>query len=74
MASVLHTPVLTPDGITLQWSAVAGHTYQLQYAAHPGSTNWSNLGDPVVATNGLMQMLDAIGPESQRFYRVLLDP
>ncbi|MGB7769683.1 MAG: choice-of-anchor tandem repeat GloVer-containing protein [Verrucomicrobiia bacterium] len=66
------TPIrLTNGTITFAWNAVDGQTYQLQSINNLASTNWVNLGSPILATNAVMTTGDVIGPDSQRFYRVV---
>jgi uncharacterized repeat protein (TIGR03803 family) len=60
--------------IALNWTAVAGQTYQLQYRTNLVLGNWSDLGTPVIATNSLMTTIDASPVSGQRFYRVYLLP
>jgi hypothetical protein len=36
------------------------------------ATNWTNLGNAITATNGVITALDAVGPDPQRFYRAVL--
>jgi len=57
--------------VTLIWSTVASHTYQLQYTASLSPTNWINLGSGVLANNAFMTNTDSsFGSSPQRFYRV----
>jgi hypothetical protein len=58
--------------LTVTWSAAAGHSYQLQYKPSLTATNWTNLGNPITATNGFITTLDIVGPDPQRFYRAVL--
>jgi uncharacterized repeat protein (TIGR03803 family) len=58
--------------ITHKWSAVASRTYQLQYTTDLTSTNWTDLGGIITATNGIMSTTDVINSDTQRFYRVVL--
>lgn len=60
--------------LELAWNAVAGREYQLQ--SNPGldATNWTNSGLPIKATNAVVTARVSIGPERQRFYRVVLLP
>lgn len=74
MPLVFQTVMQTNGSLVLTWNAVAGQTYQLQYNSDLTSTNWNDLGSTVAATNGLMTVSDAIGPDPQRFYRVVLLP
>ncbi len=57
--------------LNLFWSTVAGQSYQLQYTTDLTSSNWSNLTNSMIATNGVMSLSDYLGPDSQRFYRVV---
>lgn len=57
---------------SLTWSAVAGQVYQLQFTASLDSSNWMDLGDTNVATDGIMSATDNTGSVAQRFYRIVL--
>ena len=74
MAPVLQTPAQTGQGLQLTWKAAAGQVYQLQSNPNLNSTNWTDLGPSILATNGVMSALDSPGPDAQRFYRVLVLP
>ncbi len=78
LLTVVARPVPTistsPGGITLTWSAITGQNYQLQYAVDLSSANWTNLGNVIHATNGVVSVADVIGTNGQRFYRVVLSP
>jgi hypothetical protein len=65
--------VTAPGGaVTFTWSAVAGAVYQLQYCTDLAQGNWSNLVSAITATNAVMSSSDSIGPDPQRFYRLLV--
>lgn len=72
---VIKTPTRTNGTVTLVWSAVAGQTYQVQYADDLTLNDWSDLTNSVVATNGLMTATDSngIASSAQRFYRIVLE-
>jgi glucose/arabinose dehydrogenase/plastocyanin len=57
--------------VTFTWTASLGDLYQLQYRNTLDQTDWTNWGPPLIATNSLMSSSDAIGPDPQRFYRVV---
>ena len=57
--------------IGFSWRAIAGQSYQVQYNAGLTPGKWSNLGNPMVATNGVMSASDTVSNSQQRFYRVL---
>lgn len=58
--------------LTLTWSATVGQTYQMLYKTNLNQTTWNNLNNALTATNPTMTTFDAIGPDPQRFYRILL--
>jgi Concanavalin A-like lectin/glucanases superfamily/Subtilase family len=69
------TSVTQTNGvIAFAWSALSGQNYQVQYKTNLAQTDWMNLGAPLTATNATTTASDAIGPEPQRYYRVLLVP
>jgi uncharacterized repeat protein (TIGR03803 family) len=74
MPPLLQSVSQTDSGVALSWSAVAGQSYQVQYTAGLDQTNWVSVGSPCTATNGTATACDAIGPDDQRFYRVVLLP
>ncbi|MCX6890684.1 MAG: S8 family serine peptidase [Verrucomicrobia bacterium] len=61
-------------GFTLNWAALAGYSYQVQYQTNLTEAAWLNLGSPVVATGSTAAVvcLDAAAPS--RFYRVFQLP
>jgi hypothetical protein len=65
---------LTGGGVSFNWTAVVGQSYQVQYTTDLTSGIWNNLGSGFMATNTLMTITDATGPDAQRFYRVVLQP
>jgi sugar lactone lactonase YvrE len=62
----------TNDRIELMLSAAPGQTVQLQYSSDLTSTHWTNLGDPITATNGTISATDTPGPDQRRFYRAIV--
>jgi len=65
----------TSDGdFTLNWSALLGRAYQVQFRTELTQTNWTSLGSRRTATNATMSALDSEPADLQRFYRVLLLP
>lgn len=57
----------------LQWNAIVGLRYQVQYKQDLNLPNWSNLSASFSATNSTATALDPSGATT-RFYRVLLLP
>src|SRR5262249_8789767 len=61
--------------IAVSWSSVAGQNYELRSSGALSAANWTNLGDPITASDGTMTAFDDLGPNPpQRFYRVVLLP
>ena len=63
--------VVAPAGkaFVFAWSAGPGEGFQVQYNTDL-SSNWSDLGGPIDATNSTMLFSDQVGVNHQRFYRV----
>ena len=65
----------TGTTLTLTWSATVGQIYQMLYKTNLNQPTWNNLNNSLTATNLMMTTFDALGPDRQRFYRILLtDP
>jgi hypothetical protein len=62
------------NSLAFTWSAMVGRTYQLQFSTNLTRTNWVNLGTAMIATNSTVSASDTLGPDPQRFYRVVLLP
>jgi hypothetical protein len=57
--------------VTLTWSTVSGHTYQLQSATDLNPANWTNMGAAINATNATVTTPNVAGTNLQQFFRVL---
>jgi uncharacterized repeat protein (TIGR03803 family) len=68
------TVAQTGATLTMTWSATVGQSYQMLYKTNLNQPAWNNLNDALTATNLIMTTSDAIGPDQQRFYRILLLP
>jgi hypothetical protein len=73
-AVVFQSAILNSNFIDFTWSAPPGLSCQVQYNTNLASTNWLALGPSQTATNGVLSASDAIGPEAEKFYRVLVVP
>lgn len=71
-APVLQSVTGTGGMVTFTWSAVVSAVYQLQCRTNLVQGNWSNLGSAITATNTVISAADSIGPDPQRFYRLLV--
>ena len=58
LAPVFRAAQTTSGGFSFERSAVSGQQYQAQYKTSFSSTDWSDLGSPVIATNGVMSARD----------------
>ena len=59
--------------VTLQWSAISGRTYEVQYKPDLNGTNWIHL-DSITAGGNTESILDTATTAPQRHYRVVLQP
>lgn len=71
-APVLQSVTRTSGTVRFTWNAVISAVYQLQYRTNLVQGGWSNLGNVITATNTVIPASDAIGPNPQRFYRLLV--
>ena len=70
-APLFRTPVVTTNSqIILTWITPLGENWQLQYKTNLNQINWINIGSALTASNTVMSVTDAIGSDTQRFYRV----
>ena len=66
---------LQPSGaLSLTWIPLPRRIYQVQFTTDSGSTNWTNLGDPIIATNSPMVIPVQPTGDVQRFFRITLLP
>lgn len=61
-------------GLKLTWKPLPNRHYQVQYSTDLSSTNWTNLDNPLSATNSPMTYMVQPAGDSQRFFRVVLLP
>jgi hypothetical protein len=59
------------SAVTFSWQTTPGVGYQVQYTTNLASTNWLDLGAAITASNGVTTASDNLGPDPQRFYRVV---
>jgi hypothetical protein len=60
--------------LLLNWSALPGFSYQLQYTTNLAPPLWTNSGVPIVATKGIVAATNIMSTDPQRFYRLVLSP
>jgi len=56
------------------WTATPPQIYQVQATTNLSSGIWTNFGNAVTATNGIMGASEVIGTNRQKFYRVIMSP
>jgi hypothetical protein len=74
-ASILPVSVnlqISGTNLLLNWSAVAGQSYQLEYKDDPGAPTWTPLGSPVTGTGETLTLTNNFGASPQRYFRLRL--
>ena len=69
---VFQSVMATGGTVTFTWNAVTNVVYQLQYCTDLVQGDWNDLGTAITATNAVMSATDSLGPDPQRFYRLLV--
>jgi hypothetical protein len=64
----------TNGTVDFTWNAMWGQPYRVQTSTNLSQTNWINLGGVITTTNPVATLSDVIGPDPNRFYRVILVP
>ena len=64
----------TGGAITFSWATSPGVNYQVQYRTNLAQGTWQNLGSAFTATSATLSASNSMGPDPQRFYRVLILP
>ena len=67
----LNIQTLGPN-LILNWSGVAGQTYQLEYKDDLTAPSWMPLGSPVTGNGGALATTNNFGSAPQRFFRLRL--
>jgi hypothetical protein len=65
---------LSDGTLSLTWGATLGQSYQIQFTADLSSGSWTNLDNPVTATDSTVTVSESIGGGSAQFYRLVLAP
>jgi len=70
---VLPNPAVGTGSVTVQWLAVSGKTYRLQFKNSLSDARWSDIAGDVTASGATATKVDSAATNpSGRFYRVLL--
>jgi uncharacterized repeat protein (TIGR03803 family) len=72
----VQAPVLQPlaqsNQLNVSWNAWAGYSYAVMYETNLTGSNWFPLTTNTPQINGTTSFSDPIGPDTQRFYEVIL--
>jgi hypothetical protein len=60
---------VTSSNLTLNWTAIPGHSYRVQERPDLGATEWADLGGDVTASASTASQTDVL-PATNRLYRV----
>jgi len=63
---------ISGTNIFLNWSAVPGQTYQLEYKDDLTAPTWTPMGDPVTGTGGTLIITNNFDDSPQRFFHLRL--
>jgi hypothetical protein len=63
---------ISGTNLFLNWSGVAGQTYQLEYKTNLTDPAWTLLGSPVTGSGGTLTLTNNFGASPQRFFRLRL--
>jgi photosystem II stability/assembly factor-like uncharacterized protein len=72
--ALLQTTARTGNSFDISWNSTSNLTYQLQYQTNLLSPNWINLGSPITGSGPSITVTNTIGPDRQRFYRIMISP
>ncbi len=68
-------PVISSNGVSISWSAIAGLTYRVQFKNNLTDISWSDLPGDIAATNIVALKLDSAAvTNATRFYRIIALP
>jgi uncharacterized delta-60 repeat protein len=72
-APVFHSPNFSIGNFGLQWTAISGRTYRVQFRTNFSSGDWMDLLPDILASTNSVSMADPL-TGTNRFYRVILLP
>ena len=70
---VLNSTTVAGGNISFNWDAIPNDSYQIQSTTNLDA-GWTNVGSPIVATNGVMSVSLPTGSAPQGFYRIIKLP
>jgi hypothetical protein len=68
------TIAVSNDAVSLNWSALEGRSYSVEYKNSLSDSQWTALVTNVLATNNSASATDVVGTNTQRLYRIVLEP
>ncbi|HTV60972.1 MAG TPA: hypothetical protein VMH30_00230 [Verrucomicrobiae bacterium] len=69
------TPKLSAGQIVLSFTIQSGYTYEMQYANSLANPTWTQVsGSALITGTGATNVVDTIGSNGSRFYRLLIQP
>jgi hypothetical protein len=73
-APPIPAPAITSGtNFSINWGALSGESYQVQFTTNLVPSNWINLGNVLsITTNGTLSASDLISTNAQRFYRIIM--
>ena len=60
--------------IAVGWESLSNRVYQVQCSSDWAATAWTDLGAPVAGTGSTVWVVDSVGGQLHRFYRVVKLP
>ena len=60
--------------VTLNWNAISNRAYDVEFKNDLSELNWTPLATNIVATGDTASASDAVGTNTQRVYRIVLQP
>ncbi|HEY2082665.1 MAG TPA: delta-60 repeat domain-containing protein, partial [Verrucomicrobiae bacterium] len=72
-APVFKAPTFSSGNFGLQWTAISGRTYRVQFRTNLTSGDWTDLLPDIVASTNSVSMADPL-TGTNRYYRVILLP
>ena len=71
---IIQSLSVTDATAVLNWTAIPGNAYSVQYQDSPDSNDWETDGPPVMAGSSIATITNLLNGATQRFYRVFLNP
>jgi hypothetical protein len=67
--------VATENGqLLISWDSIPGQTYQVQFTTNLNQCCWQSVGGTIAPVDSSASVIEPLGPEDQRFYRLMLVP